>query len=71
MLITNPEKAAVGGCRPLGMVGGGGGTAPWVSWHRALQQPGQPFWAWGAVYPGGVAALLYIRKARVLELDGA
>lgn len=53
------------------MVGGGGGTAPWVSWHRALQLPGQPFWARGAVYPGGVAALLYIRKARVLELDGA
>ena len=31
----------------------------------------EPFGTRDSVYPGGVAALLYIRKAQVLELGGA
>lgn len=67
----NPKKA-MGGCGPFGMVHGGGGTSPCVSWHRSCGSGAAlcPLDT-GSVYPGGVAALLYIRKAQVLELDGA
>lgn len=72
----NP-KAAVGRCMLFGMVCRGSdttpcgaGTALGGSWSSSVLV-WEPFGTGGSVYPGGVATLLYIRKAQVLELDGA